>query len=426
MNAVQEKRVQGIPVSEIAEHYGTPLYIYDGEALAQRYSALRDALPPSLHIFYSVKANPNVSICALFKHLGAGAEVSSEAELATARWAGVAPENIVFVGPGKSEHELRTCIREGIHAVVCESLEELRQLDGLAGVEGVRSRVQALLRVNPDFDVKGAGLTMGGKPRQFGIDVAELRRRRDLVAELRNVQVRGIHVYVGTRFLDHADIVQNTQRVLSLARALSDELDIPLMTVDVGGGLGVAYFEGENDLDFTSLTAGLKAAVDTFSEQEPHCRIVMELGRYLTATAGTYVVRARYLKESMGERFVITDGGTHQHMAGAGIAGLVKRNFPIRSLSRYDEVGDDTYTVTGPLCTPGDVIGRRVKLPSVLPGDLLGVERSGAYGPTASPVLFLSHGFPAEVLVHDGVPHLVRARDSVEDMLAKQRLIKLQ
>lgn len=125
----------------------------------------------------------------------------------------------------------------------------------------------------------------------------------------------------------------------------------------------------------------------------------------------------------MGEQFVVADGGTNHHMAAVGIGSFVKRNFPIRSLTRYAEEPVGAYTVTGPLCTPNDVIGKRVALPPSPCGDLIGVELSGAYGPSASPGLFLSHGFPAEVMVHDGAAHLVRSRDTVEDLLGKQRLI---
>jgi diaminopimelate decarboxylase len=136
-----------------------------------------------------------------------------------------------------------------------------------------------------------------------------------------------------------------------------------------------------------------------------------------------YVVGVRYVKQSRGESFVVADGGTNHHMAAVGIGSFVKRNFPIRSLSRADEPADQPYTVVGPLCTPNDVLAKDVLLPQQRPGDLIGVLRSGAYGPTASPGLFLSHGYPAEVLVLDGAAHLVRVRDTIDDLLRPQRLV---
>lgn len=416
----EEFIVQGHPIGELADRFGTPLYIYDGDVLRDVYSGLRGRLHPKVDIFYSAKANPNVSVCAALCALGAGVEVSSLAELTTARWAGADPDDVIFLGPGKSPEELRACVRQGVHAVVCESLDEVAALDEMSPPGG---GVRVLLRVNPAFTAKGSRLSMGGKPRQFGIDEEALRRAGPDLARLRRVRVCGVHVYMGTRILDAAAIVHNTVGALTVAEELSAELGVPLATVDIGGGLGVAYFDNEKDLDLPAVAAGVNAAVTEFAVRHPDCRLIMELGRYLAGWCGTYAVRARYVKESRGEQFVIADGGMNHHMAAVGVGSFVKRNFPVRSLTRYDSPADRQYTVTGPLCTPDDIIAKRVALPEVRPGHLIGVERAGAYGPTASPVLFLSHGYPAEVLVLDGTPHLVRRRDTVADLLDRQYLV---
>jgi diaminopimelate decarboxylase len=420
-----EFQVQGIPVSELAAEFGTPFYVYDADVLRSVYQQLRELMHPSVDILFSLKANPNVSVCSYLGSLGAGAEISSIVELMTVGDAGIAPENTIFLGPGKTPRELRACVAAGLHAIVCESLDELRAIDEIAEEIGQDS-VAVLLRVNPDFHTQGSGLAMGGKPRQFGIDVETLRRSGDVLAGLRRARVIGIHAYMGTRFLNHADIVHNTRQILAMARELSSSLGFPLETVDFGGGFGIAYFDNEKDLDIVAATAGINEVVDEFRTTHPDTRLINELGRYLTAMCGTYVVKALYVKESMGEQFVVADGGTNHHMAAVGVGSFVKRNFPIRSLTHYDEGAVREYTISGPLCTPNDVIGKRVALPPVEPGDLLGVERSGAYGPSASPGLFLSHGFPAEVLVHDGVPHLVRERDTSEELLRKQRVIRFE
>lgn len=419
---MSEFQVQGVPISRIAEEFGTPLYVYDSDLLRDTYRGIRDQLHPAVDVFFSLKANPNVSVCGRLGTLGAGAEISSMVELLTARQAGIAAADTIFLGPGKSRAELAACVEAGLHAVVCESLHELAELELVAELAG-RDEVHALLRVNPDFHTKGSGLAMGGKPRQFGIDADQVRGCRPLLDRLRRVRVRGFHMYMGTRFLNADDIVHNTRQILALASELADGLDVPPHTVDFGGGFGVAYFDNEKDLDLAATLAGINAAVAPFAEAHPDCRLINELGRYLTAWCGTYVVRARYVKESMGEQFVIADGGTNHHMAAVGIGSFVKRNFPVRSLTRYGDEPTGTYTVTGPLCTPNDVVGKKVALPPVRAGDLLGVERSGAYGPSASPGLFLSHGFPAEVLVHNGEAHLVRERDRAEDLLRGQRLV---
>jgi diaminopimelate decarboxylase len=415
--------VQGIPISDLAREFGTPLYVYDADVLRHTYQGLRELLHPAIEIFLSLKANPNASICSYLGSLGAGAEISSLAELLTVQRAGISGEKTIFLGPGKTPAELAACVDAELSAVVCESLAEVRLLEELATARG-RVELPVLLRINPDFETKGSGLSMGGKPRQFGIDVDILRRSPAELSGLRRVRVRGFHAYMGTRYLSADDVAHNTEHILATAEELSASLGVPLDMADFGGGFGVAYFDNEKDLDVLDLATTINAVVAPFADRHPGCRLINELGRYLTALCGTYVVRALYVKESVGEQFVVADGGTNHHMAAVGVGSFVKRNFPIRSLSRYHDDPQRKYTITGPLCTPGDVIGKRVALPQVAPGDLLGVERSGAYGLTASPGLFLSHGFPAEVLVHDGVPHLVRERDSTEDLLAKQRIVE--
>ncbi|MEU7134372.1 type III PLP-dependent enzyme [Streptomyces sp. NPDC046261] len=412
--------IQGIAISEIAQTYGTPLYLYDGDVLEGRMRELRALLDPRLQIFFSLKANPNVAICALLHAHGARAEVSSVTELLTARQAGVEGRDIIFLGPGKSREELAACLDEGVAAIVCESFQELALIDELARERGVRAAVA--LRVNPAFSVKGSGLTMGGKPRQFGIDEAQLLADTGLVRRFPHVRLMGVQVYMGTRILAEDTIVENTARIFELAERLSAALGFELEMVDVGGGLGVAYFDGERDLDLPVLAAGINPVLAEFADRHPGTRLVMELGRYLTATAGTYVVRVRYVKTSLGERFAVTDGGTHHHMAAVGIGSFVKRNFPMRLLNRADDTATEHWNVTGPLCTPNDTLAKKAELPPLRQGDLLGVLRSGAYGPTASPVHFLSHGYPAEVLVLGGQPHLVRERDLPADLLRGQRL----
>ncbi|TDD20270.1 type III PLP-dependent enzyme [Nonomuraea diastatica] len=413
-------QVQGIGIGELTEQYGTPLYLYDGDTLRDQYERLRARLHSRLEIFFSLKSNPNLAICALLGSYGARAEVSSLAELTTAVRADIAPENIVFLGPGKSEAELRACLDTPVHAIVCESFGELDLIDRLAAERGGTADV--VLRVNPAFSVKGSKLTMGGKPRQFGIDEEQLLGAPDVVGRHANVRVVGVQAYMGTRILSEDVVAQNTALILDMAERLSAKLDFPLDIVDVGGGLGVAYFPGERDLDVEVLAGLLNPVIEEFAARRPETRMIMELGRYLTAPAGVYVVRVRYVKCSMGERFAIADGGTNHHMAAVGIGSFVKRNFPIRLLNRADAPAGP-WNVTGPLCTPNDTIGKAVSLPDLRPGDLLGVFNSGAYGPSASPVLFLSHGHPAEVLVVDGAAHLVRDRDSVNDLLDRQRLI---
>jgi diaminopimelate decarboxylase len=412
--------IGGVPVTELAGTYGTPLYVYDAGNLTETFDTLRELLPERLEMFYSLKSNPNVAVCALLAERGARAEISSLVELRTALRAGVRPEDIVFLGPGKSPEELTACLESGVHSIVCESLGELAVLDRLA--HGLGRTAPVSLRVNPEFSAKGSGLTMGGKPRQFGMDEAQLFAETDLGKRHPSIRLMGVHSYLGTRILDEEVVARNTARILGMAERLADHLGFPLDLVDIGGGLGVAYFEGERDLDPRRVAELVNPVVEEFARRHPSTRMIMELGRYLTARCGTYVVRVRDVKTSMGENFAVTDGGTHHHMAAVGIGSYVKRNFPIELLGRVTDEAVSGWNVTGLLCTPNDVLGKKVALPPLRPGDLLGVRRSGAYGPSASPVLFLSHGHPAEVVVRDGRAHLVRERDLPEDLMRKQHL----
>lgn len=420
-------RIQGIEYADLAEQFGTPLYVYDGDVLTRTLTELRTALPPVLEVFYSLKANPNISVLSVLRRAGARAEVCSLAELRTAQQAGTPPQDIIFLGPGKSERELAACLDAGIYAIVCESFDEVDRVESMAAARGLTQRV--LLRVNPAVSVKGSRLTMGGKPRQFGIDEAQVLAAGQLPSRYQHADIAGVHVYAGTRILDAEVVAKNTAYVLELADRVVAATGIRLDAVDIGGGLGVAYFDDEADLEAKAVAEQINPLIEAFAAAHPGTRMIMESGRYLAARAGTYVLRVRYVKESLGERFAIADGGTHHHMAAVGIGSFVKRNFPAVLLSPRDEDGQlpddstESWNVTGPLCTPNDTLLKHVALPALRPGDLIGVLRSGAYGPTASPGRFLSHGFPAEVLVLDGQAHVVRVRDEVDDLLRSQRLV---
>jgi diaminopimelate decarboxylase len=406
--------------SGIAAQYGTPTYVYDGDWLAANLQALRATLHPSLEIFYSLKSNPNRGVYDVLHAAGARAEVSSLAELRLVLDAGTDPADIIFLGPGKSEQEIDACVEAGIYAIVCESFAELERIDEAAHAHDVRQRV--LLRVNPALSIAGSRLTMGGKPRQFGIDEAEILAAGQSLTAFRHADVAGVQVYLGTRILDAEVIVKNTTYILDLAERIARATGIRLEAVDIGGGLGAAYFEGEDELDAAALAKDLNPLLDRFASDHPDTRLIMESGRYLTALGGTYLMRVRYTKQSMGENFAVADGGTHHHMAAVGIGSFVKRNFPIGLLSRRPEPSEEPgrWNIAGPLCTPNDTVAKGVALPELRPGDLIGVLRSGAYGPSASPVYFLSHGYPAEVVLRRGHSYLVRRRDSIEDILGKQ------
>jgi diaminopimelate decarboxylase len=415
-----EYSVQGIGISELVDRFESPLYVYDGAGIERAYRDLRDRLHQAVEIFYSLKPNPNISVVKVLHRAGASAEVCSIGELTSALRAGVPPGDVLFTGPGKSVDDLRTLVDLDIRAIICESFAELRMIEELSATAGKRTPV--LLRVNPAFGVQGGRLSMAGKPREFGIDEDQVLAATDVVERHPHVRFLGIHVFTGTRILDARVVVDNTERIFDLAVKVGDALGFEPELVDIGGGIGIPYHADEPEVDLDVLAEGVNNAVDAFLLRYPSARVAIEPGRFLVGPSGTYVISARYVKQSRGERFIITDGGTHQNMSAVGMGTYYKRNFPMAVLTDLDRPVSGPCTVTGLLLTPTDIIGKDVELPEVEPGDLIGVFQSGAYGPSASITYMNGRGWPAEVLVHEGKAHLVRTRDTVEDLFTRQVL----
>lgn len=393
---------------------GTPLYAYSAAALRARVQQLRAGIPEADFV-YSLKANPNLSIVRCLTEAGVGTEVCSLFELETSLKAGVAADRTIFVGPAKSPQELRRAIEVQVKAIIAESLEELSLIDMLAAELGVTQAVA--LRINPDFHTKGARLSMSGKPTQFGIEEGEISTALSLIGDCRHIRLAGLHVYMGTRILDHAVVVQNTRNILALADRVIAEHRVPLDFVDIGGGYGVAYADTETPLDFEALAAAVNTMTRDWKARHAGTRIVIELGRYMVAEAGQFVTAVRYLKTSKGKAFAICDGGSNLHAAAAQAASF-RRNFPIRALQPRPGPPQD-WTLTGPLCTPTDTIGQNVSLSPLQAGDLICIDRSGAYGLSHSPQHFLSFAAPAEVLVDGDEIVQIRAAGNLTDHLAQ-------
>lgn len=401
----------------LAQAIGTPYYCYDAEDIRARFRQVQATLPAGISYLYSLKANPNKAVVEILHAEGAGCEVSSGTELEIALAAGVSPQRIVFVGPGKSVEELTRCVEIGLRAIVIESLPELLLVERIASS---REAIQAIaFRVNPSFPPASARLVMGGKPTQFGIDEEQVAEAVSLLRECNHVQLAGIHVYLGTRILDVGTIRDNTKQILELAGRVAEIAGRELGFVDVGGGFGVNYFQGEAELDLLAVGRELLPTVEGFKRQCPSTKILVELGRYLVAQSGVFVTCVRYVKRCKGKLYAICDGGSNCHAAAAGIGALFRRNFPLARLTGSGS-RSTVYTVTGPLCTPTDVIGEDVTLPELAAGDLIGVYHSGAYGPSASPVFFLGFGHPAEALHDNGTVRLIRKRTTVNEVLASQ------
>lgn len=413
--------IQGLTVESIAQTFGTPLYIYDGDELVNNYWGLKNCLPDSVDVFYALKVNPNVSLVARLREEGACAEVCSMIELEIALAAGVSPQNIIFLGPSKRDEEIRRTLELDIFALVIESEEELRRVSRIAGE--MKTTAHIAIRVNPSFAVEGAPLKMGGRPTQFGITEARVFEMFEEFLSLPNLHIRGMHVYNGTRILSARAVYENTRNILNLFEQLSRRFGQVFSMVDVGGGMGIPYFGNDQELDKKELESLMKPLFSEFHSRYPKVRIIVESGRFIAGTAGIFVSRINNIKSNYGETFLVTDGGTNCHMSATGIGSVVRRNFPMENLSASEEQETERYQVAGPLCNPDDLTARNIKLPSSEVGDLIAITASGAYGPTASPVLFHSQGHPAEVMVVNGKPYLIRHRDEPQDIIARHKLL---
>jgi diaminopimelate decarboxylase len=411
------RELEAVDLGALMKEYPSA-YLYSARMLEERCSALRAAIPREVDIFYSLKANPNVHLTRrMARHID-GAEVSSAGELATARAAGFVPERILLVGPAKTSAELDEAVRIGVRAIVVESLDELVEVAYAS--EQQRKRTKVLLRINPHQKQQGAKLTMAGVSSQFGLDPPALPEAFDLIARRASwLMFEGFHVYLGTRFLSAAQIVANTEYIFDLCMELERAHGVQARSLDIGGGLGVPYFEGEPELDLRELGAAMTKVV-THTMAGRRLRLVLETGRYLVAEAGLYATRVRYVKRSKGETWVLTHGGINHFYAGAFMGQLLRRNFPIAVLTHNDSALAEPANVCGPLCTPGDLLASKVTLPRVAAGDVIGILCAGAYAFSTSPQLFLSHDAPPELMLEDGTLRLIRPVRGAEQVLAEQ------
>ena len=390
--------VGGVPVDVLAERVGgTPFFAYDRGLLTRRVAKLRAVLPPGIDLGYAVKANPMPAVVHHLSGLIDHFDVASALELRTALNTTMQPSRVSFAGPGKAPAELSQAVAAGV-TVEMESATEAMRLIEIGERLGIRPQVA--IRVNPDFEIKGSGMRMGGGPQQFGVDAEQVPA---LLKELASaeVDVLGFHVFAGSQNL-RADILTEAQRkTVDLVLRLAENAPSPVQYLNLGGGFGIPYFEKDAPLHLAPIGANLAELLQTkIRAQLPEARVVIELGRYIVGECGVYITRIVDRKESRGRTFLVVDGGLHHQLAASGNFGqVVRRNYPIAIGNRMDEEAAETVTVVGKLCTPLDLLGDRVTLPPAAVGDLVVVFQAGAYGFTASPTAFLSHPEPAEVLL---------------------------
>lgn len=390
--------VGGQRLSRLVERVGqTPFFAYDRELLRQRVNELRSALPAGIQLHYAMKANPMPAVVGFMAGLVDGIDVASAGELKVALDGGADPHEISFAGPGKRDIELRQAVAAGV-LVNVESARELPVLARASEDLGLAARVA--LRVNPDFELKGSGMKMGGGPKQFGVDAEQLPHLlRDLAAM--GLSFEGFHLYAGSQNLRPESICEAQAKSYELAVRLSQLAPSPVRFLNLGGGFGIPYFPGDRPLDLAPIGDNLAHIQARASKELPEARLVIELGRYLVGEAGVYVTRIVDRKLSRGHAFLVCDGGLNHHLSASGNFGqVIRRNYPVTIGNRMlTGSPSEVVSAVGPLCTPLDLLADRMDLPRAEEGDLLVVFQSGAYGPSASPQGFLGHPPPVEVLV---------------------------
>ncbi len=389
--------VGGIPLQRLADQVGsTPFFAYDRALLTDRVKLLRSTLPSRVNLSYAIKANPMPAVVQHLSTLVDCFDVASASEMRTALDTPMNPANVSFAGPGKSEASIKQAVASGV-IIEIESPTEAARVAQAGDRLGFRPRVA--IRVNPDFEVKGSGMRMGGGSQQFGVDAEKVP---SLLADIAaaDVELLGFHVFSGSQNLN-ADLLGLAQRrTVDLILRLADKSP-PIRYLNLGGGFGIPYFDKDEPLDLPAIGANLAELIDSaIASNLPDARVVIELGRYIVGECGVYVTRIVDRKESRNRQYLVVDGGLHHQLAASGNFGqVIRRNYPIVVGNRLCEDATETVTVVGCLCTPLDLLGDNVKLPQAEIGDLIVLFQAGAYGLTASPVAFLGHPPPVEVLV---------------------------
>ena len=389
--------VGGERLSVLAARVGqTPFYAYDRGLMKARVAALRLALPSEIKLHYAMKANPMPAVVAFMATLVEGVDVASAGELKVALDCGADPAEISFAGPGKRDPELRQAVASRV-LINLESPREVGALRAISNELGIAARVA--VRVNPDFELKGSGMKMGGGPKQFGVDVEQMPELlHDIGAA--GLAFEGFHLFAGSQNLRADSICEAQQKSFELALRLADCAPGPVRFLNLGGGFGVPYFPGEQRLDLAPIGDNLARLVELAKSALPQAELVIELGRYLVAEAGVYVTRVVDRKVSRGQVYLVTDGGLNHHLSASGNFGqVVRKNYPVTIGNRLAGAETELASVVGPLCTPLDLLADRMQLPVAGIGDLAVVFQSGAYGASASPQAFLGHPPCQEVLV---------------------------
>ena len=383
----------------VAEAGDTPLFVYDLDLVGERIAHFRRAVP-GVELHYAIKANTYGPLLAYVAKRVDGLDVASGGELRAAMASGIAAALISFAGPGKRDKELKAAIEAGA-TINCESEGEAGRALAIGRAAGIAPKLA--VRVNPDFEIKGSGMRMGGGAKPFGVDAERVPALVRAIID-GGGDWRGFHIFAGSQALDAGALIEAQRATLELAGALSAEIGATPPMVNLGGGFGIPYFHGERPLDIEAVGQALALELEKRHEILANTEFAIELGRWLVGEAGVYLTRIVDRKISHGKTFLVTDGGMHHQLAASGNFGqVIRRNYPVAIANRMTKPATEEASIVGCLCTPLDRLADDVMVPRAEIGDIVAVFMAGAYGLSASPQAFLGQQAALEMAVGTGI-----------------------
>ena len=404
--------VEDLPVKQLAEKFGTPLYIYSRATLERHWHAFDSALGDHPHLIcYAVKANSNIGILNVMAKLGSGFDIVSQGELERVLAAGGDASKVVFSGVAKSRAEIMRALEVGIRCFNVESIAELHHINQIAGEMGKIAPIS--LRVNPDVDAHTHPyISTGLKENKFGVSVDEAREVYKLAATLPHVKITGMDCHIGSQLTELHPFLDATDRLIRLIEQLKED-DITLKHLDLGGGLGVTYTD-ETPPHPSDYAAALLNKLKGYENLE----IILEPGRAIAANAGILVAKVQYLKSNESRNFAITDTGMNDMIRPALYEAYMNIIEIDRTLGREKAI----YDVVGPVCETSDFLGKQRKL-AIAEGDYIAQRSAGAYGASMSSN-YNSRPRTAEMLVDGNKAHLIRRRESLSELWALESIAK--
>ena len=404
--------VEDLPVKQLAEEFGTPLYIYSRATLERHWHAFDSALGDHPHLIcYAVKANSNIGILNVMAKLGSGFDIVSQGELERVLAAGGEASKVVFSGVAKSRDEIMRALEVGIRCFNVESIAELHHINQIAGEMGKIAPIS--LRVNPDVDAHTHPyISTGLKENKFGVSVDEAHEVYKLAATLPHVKITGMDCHIGSQLTELQPFLDATDRLIRLIEQLQED-GITLKHLDLGGGLGVTYTD-ETPPHPSDYAAALLNKLKGYENLE----IILEPGRAIAANAGILVAKVQYLKSNESRNFAITDTGMNDMIRPA----LYEAYMNIIEIDRTLEREKAIYDVVGPVCETSDFLGKQREL-AIAEGDYIAQRSAGAYGASMSSN-YNSRPRTAEVLVDGDKSHLIRRRESLSELWALESIAK--